>query len=71
MTNITASIVLYNNALDQVRECIESLQADARVHVLLVDNSEKKAATPAWRANTSKFSMRLAMSGSAADITSS
>ncbi|GCB04091.1 glycosyltransferase family 2 protein [Ralstonia sp. SET104] len=42
MTNITASIVLYNNPTDQVRRCIESVQADARVHVLLVDNSEKK-----------------------------
>ncbi|CAH0444361.1 glycosyltransferase family 2 protein [Ralstonia syzygii] len=42
MTNITASIVLYNNPIDQIRHCIESMQADARVHVLLVDNSEKK-----------------------------
>lgn len=42
MTNITASIVLYNNPFDQVRQCIESMQADTRVHVLLVDNSERK-----------------------------
>lgn len=42
MTNITASIVLYNNPIDQIRQCIESMQADTRVHVLLVDNSEKK-----------------------------
>lgn len=42
MTNITASIVLYNNPIDQIRQCIGSLQADSRVHVLLVDNSENK-----------------------------
>jgi GT2 family glycosyltransferase len=42
MTNITASIVLYNNPIDQIQRCIESMQADARVHVLLVDNSERK-----------------------------
>lgn len=42
MTNITASIVLYNNPIDQIRQCIESMQADTRVYVLLVDNSEKK-----------------------------
>ncbi|WP_413706956.1 glycosyltransferase family 2 protein [Ralstonia sp. Ralssp110] len=42
MINITASIVLYNNPIDQIRQCIASLQADARVHVLLVDNSENK-----------------------------
>lgn len=42
MTNTTASIVLYNNPIDQIRHCIESLQVDARVHVLLVDNSENK-----------------------------
>lgn len=42
MINTTASIVLYNNPIEQIRQCIESLQEDADVHVLLVDNSENK-----------------------------
>ncbi|WP_240479946.1 hypothetical protein [Ralstonia mannitolilytica] len=42
VNNITASIVLYNNSVDQIHQCVKSLQADLRVHVLLVDNSEKK-----------------------------
>jgi GT2 family glycosyltransferase len=42
MTRITASIVVYNNPIDQIQQCIESLQADVSVHVLLVDNSENK-----------------------------
>lgn len=42
MNCISASIVLYNNPIDQIRQCIESLQIDTRVHVLLVDNSEHK-----------------------------
>lgn len=40
---VTASIVLYNNPIDQVQRCIESMRADTSVYVLLIDNSEKKA----------------------------
>ncbi|MFC4518878.1 glycosyltransferase family 2 protein [Cupriavidus pinatubonensis] len=39
MQNVTASIVLYNNPLEQVEACLGSLQADTRVHVMLIDNS--------------------------------
>ncbi|WP_455283536.1 glycosyltransferase [Cupriavidus necator] len=42
MQSITASIVLYNNSLEQVRACLSSLKADARVHVMLVDNSQQR-----------------------------
>lgn len=39
---VTASIVVYNNPVDQIRKCVESLRIDCRVQILLVDNSENK-----------------------------
>lgn len=41
-SSVTASIVLYNNPIEQVRKCLESLRADLFVHVLLIDNSGRK-----------------------------
>ncbi len=42
MQSVSASIVLYNNSLEQVRACLDSLRADASVHVILVDNSVQR-----------------------------
>jgi hypothetical protein len=42
MQSITASIVLYNNPLEQVQACLSSLKADARVHIILIDNSQQR-----------------------------
>ncbi|AQV95290.1 glycosyl transferase [Cupriavidus necator] len=42
MQNATASIVLYNNPLEQVEACLDSLQACSHVHVILVDNSVQR-----------------------------
>jgi GT2 family glycosyltransferase len=42
MSNVSASIVLYRNSLDQIRQCIDSIRAEADIHFFLIDNSEKK-----------------------------
>jgi len=49
---VTASIVLYNNALEQIRECVASLQADYPVQVFLIDNSDQKGHYAALASDT-------------------
>lgn len=49
---VTASIVLYNNALEQIRECVASLQADYPVQVFLIDNSNQKGGYAALASDT-------------------
>jgi len=49
---VTASIVLYNNAFEQIRECVASLQADYPVKVFLVDNSDQKGRYAALASDT-------------------
>lgn len=44
MHPVSASIVVYNNEISQIRDCVDSIQQDCPVSIYIVDNSEIKGA---------------------------